>query len=209
MFKKKMQRQHAPDSPAIKPPRQEKEVNHATVFTRMFTAPGGPSAAAGLNDAKTAAEPPGNVFTKIDPEILQLPVGKMDLSERTNAVLGEAGVRNIGELITALGTSLMQNLSREERSEIYEALDDLRPTPAPTLRDIMKKPVSDLELSVRAANGFDRAGIVTVGELVSKTEDDLLGIRWIGIKTVEEIKRVLAGMGLKLKMETDGRKSNI
>ena len=59
--------------------------------------------------------------------------------------------------------------------------------------------VEELELSVRSSNCLKRAGINTVGELVSKTEDDLMKVRNLGKKSLQEIKDKLDEIDLSLK----------
>jgi DNA-directed RNA polymerase subunit alpha len=59
--------------------------------------------------------------------------------------------------------------------------------------------ISELDLNVRAYNCLQRAKIETLADLVSHTEDELLGIRNLGAKTVELIKEKLQARGLSLK----------
>lgn len=56
------------------------------------------------------------------------------------------------------------------------------------------------QLSVRAYNGLRNADIATIGDLVFKTEQELLRERNIGRKSIEEVERILDGLGLKLGM---------
>jgi DNA-directed RNA polymerase subunit alpha len=67
----------------------------------------------------------------------------------------------------------------------------------------LDKPVAELELSVRAANVLEAAGVTTVGELVMLTESDMLKYRGFGRKALNEIKQILVGMDLRLGMKTD------
>jgi len=64
----------------------------------------------------------------------------------------------------------------------------------------LHKSVDELGLSVRAAECLNRAGIETIGELVQKTEKNLLGIRSFGRTSLREIKRKLADIGLSIGM---------
>ncbi len=64
---------------------------------------------------------------------------------------------------------------------------------------IMDTTVEELELSVRSSNCLKRAGINTVGELVDKTEDDLMKVRNLGKKSLQEIRDKLNELELKLK----------
>lgn len=65
-------------------------------------------------------------------------------------------------------------------------------------------PVEDLNLTVRSYNCLKREGVHTVGELVSRSEQDLLDIRNFGSKSIDEVKQKLAEMGLGLKDSSPG-----
>ena len=60
-------------------------------------------------------------------------------------------------------------------------------------------PIDDLDLTVRSYNCLKREGVHTVGELVSRTESDLLDIRNFGQKSIDEVKIKLHQLGLSLK----------
>jgi DNA-directed RNA polymerase subunit alpha len=60
-------------------------------------------------------------------------------------------------------------------------------------------PIEDLDLTVRSYNCLKREGIHTVGELLSRSEADLLDIRNFGSKSIDEVKAKLTSMGLQLK----------
>lgn len=70
-------------------------------------------------------------------------------------------------------------------------------SPSP-LSPNLQLPIEDMDLSVRSYNCLKREGVSTVGELVQKTEQDLLDIRNFGQKSIEEVKHKLAEMGLSL-----------
>ncbi len=65
------------------------------------------------------------------------------------------------------------------------------------------KSVDELELSVRAHNCLKNANIRTIADLVQKTEQDMLRTKNFGRKSLNEIKEILAGMGLHLGMRVD------
>ena len=71
------------------------------------------------------------------------------------------------------------------------------------LRDLLTKGVDELELSVRSANCLKNANIQTIRELVQKTEQEILQTKNFGRKSLNEIKEVLEGMGLRLGMNID------
>jgi len=64
--------------------------------------------------------------------------------------------------------------------------------------------VDELELSVRSANCLQNANIKLIGELVQKTEADMLKTKNFGRKSLREIKEILATMGLQLGMKLEG-----
>jgi DNA-directed RNA polymerase subunit alpha len=62
-------------------------------------------------------------------------------------------------------------------------------------------PIEDMDFSVRSYNCLKREGVVNVGQLVEKSEQDLLDIRNFGQKSIDEVKQKLAEMGLSLKQK--------
>ncbi|TNC31746.1 DNA-directed RNA polymerase subunit alpha [Mumia zhuanghuii] len=77
---------------------------------------------------------------------------------------------------------------------------DIGPSPVDeALAADLALPVEDLHLTVRSYNCLKREGIHTVGELISRSEQDLLDIRNFGSKSIDEVKAKLAEMGLGLK----------
>lgn len=67
----------------------------------------------------------------------------------------------------------------------------------------LRMPVSELELSVRSANCLKEAKIRTIGELVQKTESEMLKYRNFGKKSLAEIHEIISKMGLSLGMRID------
>ena len=74
------------------------------------------------------------------------------------------------------------------------------PSEPPFNRNLLRK-VDELELSVRSANCLKNDNIVYIGDLVQKTEAEMLRTPNFGRKSLNEIKEVLSGMGLHLGME--------
>ncbi|MBO6639487.1 MAG: DNA-directed RNA polymerase subunit alpha, partial [Roseitalea sp.] len=70
----------------------------------------------------------------------------------------------------------------------------------PFNRNLLRK-VDELELSVRSANCLKNDNIIYIGDLVQKTETEMLRTPNFGRKSLNEIKEVLASMGLHLGME--------
>jgi len=85
--------------------------------------------------------------------------------------------------------SVPVEVSDEEKGVLYERL---------------AKSVDEMELSVRSYNCLKNANIRTIGELVQKTEVEMLKTKNFGRKSLNEIKEILASMGLSLGMKLDG-----
>jgi DNA-directed RNA polymerase subunit alpha len=82
---------------------------------------------------------------------------------------------------------------------------DMGPSPTDAaLAADLALPIEELELTVRSYNCLKREGIHTVGELVGRSEADLLDIRNFGAKSIDEVKAKLVGMGLQLKDSPPG-----
>jgi DNA-directed RNA polymerase subunit alpha len=75
---------------------------------------------------------------------------------------------------------------------------------ASLLNENLYRPVSELELSVRSINCLQNAKIETIGELVQKTEAEMLKTKNFGRKSLNEIKHILSTMGLSLGMKLEG-----
>jgi len=87
----------------------------------------------------------------------------------------------------------------EEEEEEEEKEEDT------SFREIINKPISELELSVRSANCLEAAQIKTIGDLVQKGEPEMLKYKNFGKKSLSEIMSILTPMGLTLGMNTEER----
>jgi len=72
-------------------------------------------------------------------------------------------------------------------------------------KELISKPISELELSVRSANCLEAAHIKTIGDLVQKTEQQMLKYKNFGKKSLSEITGILQSMGLTLGMNIEER----
>ncbi len=84
-----------------------------------------------------------------------------------------------------------------------EGLEERGLEEAPPLNENLYRSVNELELSVRAANCLKNANIRFIGELVQKTEQEMLKTKNFGRKSLNEIKEILTEMGLHLGMKLD------
>jgi DNA-directed RNA polymerase subunit alpha len=102
----------------------------------------------------------------------------------------------IKEMLSSKGLRLGQLAAERPTAEAFE--------PEPLSADeqaLLAKPVSDLNLSVRARKCMIRLGINTLGELVRRTGDDLLECKNFGVTSLNEVREKLTGLGLKLRGE--------
>jgi DNA-directed RNA polymerase subunit alpha len=77
------------------------------------------------------------------------------------------------------------------------------PSRAPTVDPILLRPVDDLELTVRSANCLKAENIYYIGDLIQRSENELLKTPNLGRKSLNEIKEVLASRGLTLGMKLE------
>ncbi|OIP90562.1 MAG: DNA-directed RNA polymerase subunit alpha [Syntrophobacterales bacterium CG_4_8_14_3_um_filter_58_8] len=91
------------------------------------------------------------------------------------------------------------NFSKAEAEEEASAMEGTEED----INDILQRHVDDLELSVRSANCLKNAGINLIGELVLKTEAEMLKTKNFGRKSLNEIKEILqeSGMGFGMKLD--------
>ncbi|HXK62226.1 MAG TPA: DNA-directed RNA polymerase subunit alpha [Acidobacteriota bacterium] len=88
----------------------------------------------------------------------------------------------------------------EEEPERLEGEDD---RDYESLNENLNRSVEELELSVRSYNCLKNANIQTIGELVTRTEAEMLKTKNFGRKSLNEIKEILDGMGLSFGMKLD------
>jgi DNA-directed RNA polymerase subunit alpha len=107
--------------------------------------------------------------------------------------------------VASAGTTLVElfGLFRELNAEA-EGID-MGPSPADAaLAADMALPIEELDLTVRSYNCLKREGIHTVGELVSRSEADVMDVRNVGAKSIDEVKAKLVGRGMARKDSPPG-----
>ena len=87
--------------------------------------------------------------------------------------------------------------------EVAEATEEVAERGIDKMSEQLNRSVEELELSVRSYNCLKNANIQTIGELVQKTEAEMLRTKNFGRKSLNEIKEILANMGLSLGMRID------
>lgn len=122
---------------------------------------------------------------------------KLVLDIETNGVISpEEAVRQAARI-------LMDQLSIFAALEGSAESADLPSRGAPQIDPILLRPVDDLELTVRSANCLKAENIYYIGDLIQRTENELLKTPNLGRKSLNEIKEVLAARGLTLGMKLE------
>lgn len=154
-------------------------------------------------------------------QILNLPVSDFELSVRSRNCLKNMGIMSLGDLCRHTEQELLASKNFGETSlvEIREMLtlkglklgqfatDKHVPEPvevetlSPDEQAVLMRPVTDLNLSVRARKCMNRLNIQTIGELVRRTADELLECKNFGVTSLKEIREKLTNYNIKLRGE--------
>jgi DNA-directed RNA polymerase subunit alpha len=113
------------------------------------------------------------------------------------------GVLTPEEAIRHSASILVDQLVVFAQLEGTQAAGDLAPSRSPAVDPMLMRPVDDLELTVRSANCLKAENIYYIGDLIQRTENELLKTPNLGRKSLNEIKDVLAARGLTLGMKLD------
>jgi len=156
-----------------------------------------------------------------DSALLETPVTDFDLAVRTRNALRRMNIRTLADLLRiseaelrsyknfgeasieeiksmlaqkklALGQAHDQRAAAAKQ-EVYEALDGDEGD------ENLRRSVNELQLPVRARKALALLNIQTIGDLVNKTEAELMGVKNFGVTSLHEIKNKLADMGLSLR----------
>ena len=124
-----------------------------------------------------------------------LRVTEVELNSYKN--VGDTTINEIKSMLTAKGLRLGQGLEGGQvgrvRTEIMEELRGKAPDA------ILQKPISVLDLSVRARKALQMLGVQSLGELAARTEAELLGVKNFGQTSLDEIDAKLSEHGLMLR----------
>ena len=110
-----------------------------------------------------------------------------------------------GKEIISLAAKIMQDHINlfVNLSETIKGMDILVKTEDDKQQQILKMVIEEMDLSVRSYNCLKRANIHTVEDLSMKTEDDMLKVRYLGRKSLDEVINKLDSYGLALRKEED------
>ena len=118
---------------------------------------------------------------------------KLTLDVYTNGTLSPDEAVSLAAKVLSEHLSLFINLS-----ETANNIDVMQDVEEPNNDRVLDMSIDELELSVRSFNCLKRAGINTVAELCNKTPDDMMKVRNLGRKSLEEVLAKLAELGLSL-----------
>jgi DNA-directed RNA polymerase subunit alpha len=110
---------------------------------------------------------------------------------------GETSLIEIREMLASKGLRLGQFAEQKRREEI--AIDPS--SMSPDEQALLTRPISDLNLSVRARKCMVRLGITTIGELLRRTPEELLECKNFGVTSLNDVREKLEPQGLKLRGE--------
>jgi DNA-directed RNA polymerase subunit alpha len=123
--------------------------------------------------------------------------GKLDIEIWTNGSIAPADALGLAAKLLKDHMTIFINFEEELETES-------RGEEKPLIKnENLNRSVEELELSVRSYNCLKNANIQTIGELVQKTEAEMLKTKNFGRKSLNEIKEILASMGLSLGMKID------
>ncbi|MBY0526690.1 MAG: tetratricopeptide repeat protein [Gemmataceae bacterium] len=178
-----------------------------------------------LKDAQASTtmyySPEEESFTKQFSQVLEIPVTDFELSVRSRNCLKKMNIRTLGDLTRVSEQSLLssKNFGETSLSEIKEMMaskglrlgqsleegsfHEMRYRPQQPLsaeeQAVLNKPVSDLNLSVRARKCMNRLGLNSLGDLVQRTADELLESKNFGMTSLNEVREKLQQYGLTLR----------
>ena len=160
---------------------------------------------------KTASMPIGvipidSIFTpvkKVNYQVEDTRVGQITDYDKLTLEIWTNGTLKPEEAISSAAKILTEHLN------LFISLTDQVMPVAQTVQEDEKKDkildmtIEELDLSVRAYNCLKRAGINNVAELVQKNQEDMMKVRNLGRKSLEEVEQKLNGLGLNLKPNDD------
>lgn len=150
-------------------------------------------------------------------KVLNMSVGDLDFEEQTVIVLNEAGIHTVKDLISHAADEIFElpkigPLRFKDINQKIKALGlsfnipemGIMVEPRHVMGEkVLEMTIEELDFSVRTYNCLVRAGILTVEDLISRTESEMIKVRNLGRKSLEEIFLKLQALGLSFKEEEE------
>jgi DNA-directed RNA polymerase subunit alpha len=154
--------------------------------------------------------------------VLDIPVTDFELSVRARNCLKKMDIRTLGDLVRTTESELLAyknfgetslkeikdmlaakglrlGMAMEEDEEFAPPSQPEEPEPNVGNQGVLATPIDEVEFSVRARRALETLGVRTLGDLVSKTESELLACKNFGQTSLNEVKQRLAEYGLDLR----------
>ncbi|HKX46741.1 MAG TPA: DNA-directed RNA polymerase subunit alpha C-terminal domain-containing protein, partial [Planctomycetota bacterium] len=152
-------------------------------------------------------------------QILRIPITDFELSVRARNCLNKMQIHTLGDLVSRTEQELLayKNFGETSLNEIKDILRSkglrlgmpreeavasiesrARRSPSGEGSETLNKPVTDLQLSIRARRTVESLGCLTVGDITKHSADELLGMPNFGSTSLQELRGKLAELGLKL-----------
>ncbi len=152
-------------------------------------------------------------------QILRTPITDFELSVRARNCLNKMNIVTLGDLVRLTEQELLsyKNFGETSLNEIKEILASknlrlgmahheavasiesaARPRATGENAEVLNRPISDLDLSIRARRTVENLGCLTIGDVLQHTEDELLSMPNFGVTSLQELKRKLSELALKL-----------
>ncbi len=157
--------------------------------------------------------------------VMRTPITDFELSVRSRNCLAKMGVQTLADLVRFTEQELLahKNFGETSLQEIKDILaqkglrlgmgrdpeDDATRAflgidrPSEDRDAVLRRPISELELSVRSRNCMATLGVQTIGDLAAKSEQELMGCKNFGQTSMNEIRQKLAEFGLMLRSEEE------
>jgi len=153
-------------------------------------------------------------------QILRIPITDFELSVRARNCLNKMNILTLGDLVRQTESELLsyKNFGETSLGEIKEILaskglrlgmarEEAVASIESTRRryatgenaEVLNKPVTELELSIRARRTVEAMGCLTVGDVIQHSEEEMLGMPNFGVTSLQELRQKLADLNLKLK----------
>lgn len=161
-------------------------------------------------------------------QVLNQPVAEISFSPRVRTALQKLGANTLADLVMKSEEDFLgiQNFGRTSLRELKEFLsskglslsagggipggpvememggEEAAPVPAgPVPDELLKKNLSDFEWSGRIRKVYEKMGLVTIGDLLARSERDLLKSKNLGVTSIKEIRKKLASVGIAMRLE--------
>ena len=138
-----------------------------------------------------------NALRKMDIRTLGDLLKVTEAEMRSYRNFGDASLEEIKRMLAQKGLRLGEAVEQQQEAVKEQVFEQLRESGNDA--DLLGRPVADLNLSVRARKALSLLNVHLIGDLLMKTEAELMGVKNFGSTSLDEIKEKLESMGLSLR----------